>query len=135
MATPKEAIYSILSTDAQNAAAGHLGNLLGHTGTAPYGIYYMNPPERPDFPLVTYFEVGASGRKPTIEAIHITAWSNDFEEIHGLIYGLLHEKPLGATTGIETVQLLWNWAGPDIHDGNHQIYTKMHRYLVMGVKV
>ena len=137
MATVKEAIYKILQDDAKIADAGHLGNLLGHTSASPYGIYFMNPPEKPDFPLITYHEVSASGRMPRIEGFNFTVWCDNYEAIHELIYDLLHEQPLGATptTGVQDVALMWNWAGPPIFDQNYNILTKIHRYLEFGVKI
>jgi len=135
MATIKEAIYSILSTDAQNGNVGHLGNLLGHTGDSPYGVFFMNPPEEPNFPLITYSEVSGAGSMPKIEAFNFTVWGNNYEAIHELIYGLLHKQPLGTTTGTQVVQLMWNWYGPVVYDQNYYIYVQTHRYLSKGVKI
>lgn len=124
-----------MTDDAKLSEEGHLGHLLGHIGQWPYGIYFMNPPEKPDFPLVTYNAISASGWMPRIEGFNFTVWGGDCEAIHELIYGLLHEKPLGDTTGVKNVALLWNWAGPEIFDQNFSVYCRTHRYLQFGVKV
>ena len=135
MATVKEAIYAILQTDAQISGSDHLGGLLGHRSQSPYGIYFMNPPEKPDFPLITYYEIAASGRILRVEGFNFTVWCDDYEAIHELIYDLLHKQSLGTTTGVENVVLEWNWAGPPIFDQNYNILTKIHRYLQYGVKM
>lgn len=135
MATVKEAIYKLLQDDAKLAGAAHLGGLLGHRGASPYGVYFMSPPEKPDFPLITYYEISAAGIMPRVEGFNFTVWCDDYEAVHELIYGLLHEKSLGTTTGVENITLVWNWAGPPIFDQNYNIYTKVHRYLQWGVKV
>lgn len=133
--TVVEAIYKVLQDDAKLGGAGHLGQLLGHTATAPYGIFHMSPPAKPSFPLITYQEITAAGRMPRIEAINFTIWGGDAEAIHDLIYGLLHDAVLGATTGVQVVSLKWNWAGPSVLDLNYEVYTRVHRYLVRGVKI
>jgi len=135
MATVKEAIYKILQDDAKLPGVTHLGGLLGHTGQSPYGVYFMNPPEKPNFPLITYHEISASGSIPRIEGFNFTVWCDNYEAIHELIYNLLHKKPLGTTTDVANIVLKWNWAGPPIFDQNYNIYTKTHRYLQHGIKI
>ena len=135
MATVKESIYTILQDSAKLSASGNLGNLLGHTSQSPYGVFFMNPPEKPDFPLITYNEISASGRMPRIEGFNFTVWADNYEAVHEIVYGLLHGQSLGTTTGVGNVALLWNWAGPAIFDQNYNIYTRVHRYLQFGVKI
>ena len=60
MATLKEAIYAILSADAQLDGSSNLGDetLLAQPSTAPYGIYWRHPPENVDFNtynVITFF--------------------------------------------------------------------------------
>lgn len=135
--TPKQAIYAALSTDAQDSDAGHLGNLLGHTSEAPYGVFFMHPPERPDFPLITYHEVAGAGRMPRTDIFHITVWTkiDAYEAIHELIYGLLHEQIITSDSGVFIVDLMWNWSGPAVYDDNFHVYAQTHRYISKGVKI
>lgn len=135
MATVKEAIYAILKADARISGATHLGGLLEHRSQSPYGIYFMSPPEKPDFPLITYYEISASGQMPRIEGFNFTVWCNDYEAIHEVIYGLLHKQTLGTTTGVGNVALMWNWSGPVIFDQNYNTYARVCRYLQYGVKI
>ena len=134
MATVNEAICSILNADAQITTSGCLGNLLGKYTTKPYGVYFINPPNAPIFPIITYSEVAASGRMPVTVAINFTAWGNNYEAILNRIYILLHEKIIGSTTGLTAVQIMWNWSGPVIFDENFKVHAQTHRYLVYGVK-
>jgi len=136
--SPKQAIFKTLSDDAAMSGAGHLGhsNYLGHAGDgSPYGVFFMSPPEIPDFPLITYNEVSAVGRMPRIDAFNFTVWGNNYEAIHELIYDLLHEQSVTSDTGVFIVQLMWNWAGPVAYDENYHIFTRTHRYLSKGVKI
>lgn len=133
--TPKAAIYKALSDDAKLPGAGHLGNLLGHTSESPYGIFFMNPPEIPDFPLITYNEISAVGRMPRIDAFNFTVWGSDYEAIHELIYDLLHEQAITSDSSVYIVQLMWNWAGPAVFDQDHHIYAQTQRYISKGVKI
>ena len=135
MATVREAILSILKTSGALTGAGSLGSLLGHSTTTPYGVYFMNPPEKPDFPLVTYHSISARGTMPRIEGFNFTAWGDNFEAIQEVIYDLLHGKTLGVTTDVANIMLKWDWAGPDIFDANYKIYVKTVRYLQYGVKI
>lgn len=135
MATYKEAIYKLLQDDAKLGDVGHLGNLLGKTGTAPYGVHFINPPASPDFPLITYQEISVSGKMPRVGWLNITAWGDQYEEIHEIIYDLLHEAIVGQTTGMQVVQIQWNWSGPEVFDQNFQIYAQTQRYAIIGVKI
>jgi len=128
--TIKEALVKILTDDAKIPDAGHLGSLLEHTGTPPYGIYYMNPPDKPKFPLITYYEISASGHMPKVEAFNFTVWGGDPTMIHNIIFNLLDRKSLGVT---ENIALLWDWLGPVIFDQDFLIYVRVARYLQYGL--
>lgn len=134
MASVKETIYALLKTDAADSGAGHLGNLLGHTAATPYGVFLVNPPEKPNFPLITYSVINESGRSPFPRniIIEITVWGGDCDAIHDLIHGLLNNVAI-VTTGIIALMLKWISAGPDMFDENHKVYVKKHQYLIRGV--
>jgi hypothetical protein len=129
----KDAIFNILSNDAKIATAGHLGNLLGHTTTNPYGIYFMSPPEISTFPIITYNSLGAAGIMPRIEAYNFTVWGGDCDAILNIVENLLNKKPLGSTSPVNNIVLLWDWDGPDIFDDNFKVYTRSTRYIQHGV--
>ena len=133
--TLKQAIYKVLQDDSKIATAGHLGNLLVHTSQSPYGVFFINPPVKPEFPLITYQEISAAGRMPRLDVFNFTVWGDNYEAIHELIYGLLHEKAVISDTGVYSVQLMWNWAGPVIFDEGYRIYTQVQRYVSVGLHV
>lgn len=135
MATLRQRVYVILRTDAANGTAGHLGDLLGHTAATPYGVYFMNPPETPVFPLITYSIISSAGRMPRIEAFTFTVWgvADKIDPILESIRSLLHEQIIGDTTDVKVVQMMENWIGPFLFDQNYEVYARTARYLVKGV--
>ena len=135
MATLRQRIYSILRTAAADDSAGHLGNLLEHAETTPYGVFFINPPKKPAFPLITYSIISSAGRMPRVEAFTFTAWgaSDKVGPILELIRGLLHEKSLGSTTDVKPVKMMENWIGPYLYDQNYEVYARTARYLVKGI--
>jgi len=135
MSTLRQRIYKVLKDDAKIGTVGHLGNLLGHTTTDPYGVYFVHPPEKPIFPLITYQDLSSAGRMPRVEAFNFTVWSGSVNAVLELIYGLLHEKHLGDAIDVQPVQMLWNWSGPTIFDENYEVYVRTSRFLVKGVHV
>jgi len=95
----------------------------------------MNPPKKPEFPLITYYDLSSSGEMPRIEAFNFTVWSGDINAILELIYKLLHRKCLGVASDVQPVQMMSNWIGPTVFDENFEIYARATRYLVLGVHV
>lgn len=134
MATVKEAIHKILKDDAFDAGAGHLGNLLEHTST-PYGVFFMNPPKKPSFPLITYKVGGKSGRSPIPYDVFVDVkvWGGDCDAIQELVYGLLNNTRIVATD-MTPMMLKWISAGPDIFDDNYKIYIREDRFYIRGSK-
>lgn len=137
MATLKELFWGVLATDAQSEAEGSLGALMGHATTTPYGVYHIQPPDKPIFPLVTYQIIGAVNRLPRDIYVNIKAWANNYEAILERIYTLLEDQPglLGAATDFHILELRWNWAGPEVMDEEYQIWHQTHRYRLKGVKL
>ncbi|MCK5020499.1 MAG: hypothetical protein KAS32_26005 [Candidatus Peribacteraceae bacterium] len=134
MATVKSAIVALLQTDAQIDNTANLGGLLGHVATEPYGIFYMNPPEEPDFPCITYNELVRSGRIPVEDYLNFTVWGGDIDAIMARLYELLHDAVLGDTIVIQNVGIKWNWDGPPIFDDRYKQYTRISRFMLKGVR-
>ena len=134
MATVRKALYNLLRSDAEDGTEGHLGNLLGHT-SAPYGVFFMNPPKKPHFPLITYQVIGETGNFPLPRDmfVDITVWGGDCDAIQDIIYSLLNDAQV-ATTDLIVLMLKWVWAGPDIFDDNYKRYTRRHRFQIKGVE-
>ena len=141
MATLKEAIYSLLSADAQLTGSSNLGHssLLGQSTTSPYGVYWRHPPEGldPDTSVLTYF-ISVITRAGDEEArdifVNLTAWGNNFEAILERVYDLIHKASL-TTTDYKTLTVRWYSAGPESYDEFRRIGFHSHRYRVRAWKV
>ena len=126
--TLKEYIYQTLRDD-----DGGLHTLLSKIAT-PYGVYFMNPPESPDFPIITYFINAQIGRFPREIPFMITAWGNNYEAIQDRIYTLLHNQ-MAEVTDYKTLFLKWDWASPEMWDDNYKVYFRQDRFLAKGIKI
>lgn len=135
MATVRAAIYKILQDDAKIGAEGHLGNLLNHTSDPPYGVFFVNPPETPNFPLITYQVIGETGKFPFPRDMFmdVTAWGDSCDAIQEVVHTLLDDARVTATD-LVVLMLRWIWAGPDIFDDNYKVYTRRHRFQIRGVE-
>lgn len=135
MATVRAAIYKLLQDDAKIGTEGHLGSLLGHTSDPPYGVFFMNPPEKPKFPLITYSTVGETGSFPLPHDmfVDITVWGGDCDAIQDVVYNLLNDARV-ITTDLIVLMLRWIKAGPDIFDDNYKVYTRKHGFQIKGVE-
>ena len=137
--TLRELLYGILRTDAQSAVAGSLGTLLAHTTVSPYGVYFMNPPKEPVFPLLTYYFGAEVDWIPRVMTLNIVAWSADdlYDELLKRTYTLLHHKEVNliAATDFDIKKIEWNWDSPDMYDEEFKVYLRQQRYLIYGMKV
>jgi len=127
MAILKEYIYQLLRDDAT------LHTLLSKAET-PYGVYFMSPPAKPEFPLITYFVGPQSGRFPRDITINITAWGNNFEAVQNRIYELLHDVVPTGISDCTPKMLKWDWAAPELFDDDYKIYYRQDRYILKVLK-
>jgi hypothetical protein len=135
MPTLREAIYTILETDAKLHTGTELGSLLDHYGTAPYGVFFSHPPPQPDLPLVTYSFTAQSQRFPRQSFLTITVWGNNFEAVHKRIYSLLNDA-LPITASDSSVKMIkWEWAGPELWDDDLKCYYQQQRYEIKGIVI
>lgn len=130
MATLRATIYQTLRDD--DVATVGLNDLLGKTAT-PFGIYWMNPPENPDFPIITYFVNTQSGNFPRTITFNITAWTGNFVAILDRVFTLLHDKTI-AVDDYGFVLIKYDWSSPDMLDENFRIHYRQDRYLVTGIR-
>jgi len=138
MATIRNLIVSTLQTDAKLTTAGHLGHasLINKASSAPYGIFNVFPPEKPDFPLLTYqFTVG-TGRRPEIMIVTFTAWGDSCIDILERVYDLFHRQEAVFATATDYVVFacLRDWTGPDIQDANFRVWVRSERYLLKAFR-
>ena len=129
--TLKEYIYQTLRND--NVAEIGLHTLLGKSST-PYGVYFMSPPEKPDFPIITYFINTQVGNFPREIPFMITAWGNNYEVIQDRIYTLLNDRVV-EVSDYHNLFLKWDWASPEMWDDNYEIYFRQDRFLSKGVRL
>ena len=141
MATLKEALYTVLETDAKINNAANLGGMIGLSATAPYGVHFRNPPEEINFgsnSIITYFINSMAGRKPAGLRniyVNITAWGDNYEDILERVYELLHQTTLTGVTDYKPLLVVWDWAGPELYDNELRTYYQQHRYLLKGLKL
>ncbi len=135
MATLKQAIYSILSADAQINNAANLGGsaMLGKPTVAPYGVYYHHPPVEPVAPYLTYYAGSASGHPRTTE-IRITAWGGELVTIQNRIYALLDHVNLSSLTDYRFLLCRWDWNSEEDWHDDLQLYARTDRFLVTNWK-
>ena len=142
MATLKNALYALLETDAKIDNAANLGGLIGLSGTAPYGVYFRNPPATVNFEsysILTYFVNSMTKSVPTSAKIRdiyisITAWGVNYESILNRVFALLDGAKLTGVTDYTPLLLAWDHAGPELYDEDLRIYFQQHRFLAKGAK-
>jgi len=124
--TIRELVYKTMRDDVTLRA------LLSKTVT-PYGIYLVNPPKVPKFPIITYFVNAQTGRFPRSIPFDITAWGNNYVAIQDRIYTLFNNQ-VTSVTDYHNLMMKWDWASPELYDMNYKIYFQQSRYLVKGIK-
>lgn len=135
-----ESIYALLEADAQQSGVTYLGGMLGCSSSAPYGVYFRNPPESLDYDtysILTYFIVGMSGKKPREILIAVTAWSIDGDKLREIlerVYDVLNEQKLTGLDDYALLRLEWNSAGPELYDEERRVYFQQHRFLAKAWK-
>lgn len=106
--------------------------------TSPYGIYFVKPPEKPVFPLVTYKVIGGgvndSGREAQVRNIVlvVSAYSRtNANAILGQVKRTLNE-PVSFTgmTTCKVEQIILESGGADEFDNEFQVYARSNRYRV-----
>ncbi len=135
--TLREALYKILQDDAKLSAAGTLGALLGQSSSAPYGVYFMQPPDKPILPCLTYFFNAQAQRFPRLIPVNITVWGNtNLDVIQQRINALLDENTTGfsSITDFTVLSCKWNWAAPDRWQETLKCYLQQHRFVIQGIK-
>lgn len=135
IATIRERIYGMLKRDAMSAHPVKLGSMLGKSSTPPFGVYFMAPPEKPDFPLVTYNVVAEAGRsRPRVILMNIVVWGGSVEAMLGRIHKLLDNTKLGDITTGWVPFCRWSWASPDIFDEDYEVHVGINRYMIKEVR-
>ena len=135
MGSLKHEIFTLLETDAKLTDGSNLGDLLGLSAAAPYGIYFRNPPTGIDYgtySTITYFVSSMVGEMPRDIYLLVTAWGDNYEAILNRVKTLLHEINLD-TTDYAVLEMKWEWAGPESYDEFSRIYYQQHRFLIKGI--
>jgi len=135
MATFREAIYAALLTDAQSAAAGSLGVLLGYNAaTKPRCVYYINGPEKPALPILTYSMITQNEAFPRTIVWGFTAWGNNFEAILKRVFDLMHKRHAITATDYSVKSMKFDGGSPDLWDENLKCYYRQDRYRSLAVR-
>ena len=130
MATLKEAIVEILSTD------DTLRALLGYNAsTKPNVVVYQYPREQITPPYLTYRISGETGFKPREVFLDILAWADDLKAIHNRVFELLHQRQQVTATDWQVKGILFESSGPELYDENLKVYFQRARYRVVCWKI
>lgn len=124
--TLKEFVYQTLRDD------DTLHTLLGKTET-PYGIYWLNPPRKPPFPIITYFINSQSGDFPRVIPFNITCWTKQFGEVLDRVYTLLHDAAV-TVDDYGFVLIKYDWSSSEMYDDDFKIWHRQDRFLAQGVR-
>lgn len=127
-------LYSILTTDAIVNDPSYLGGMLGKTTTAPYGVYYQSPPEKPDLPVLTYNIVDSFDHFPRRLMFTFTAWGDNFDNILARVFELLHKRIEIVATDYSFKAMLFESSGPEIFDDSLKVYYRADTYQAIAVK-
>ena len=127
-------IYSILTTDAIINDPSYLGGMLGKTTSAPYGVYYQSPPEKPDAPILTYNIIDSIDHFPRRLSFTFTAWGDNFDNILARVFELLHKKIEIVASDYSFKAMLFDGSGPELFDDDLQVYYRADRYQAIAVK-
>ena len=135
MGTLREDIYSLLEADAQLDTGTELGTFLHKTTTAPYGVYFLAPPETPDFPILTYYFSAQEGKRPRSLFLNFTAFSKDFlfESILNRVHILLNNQ-IVTPSDFTHLMMKFDWASSEMFDDDYKIYKLINRYLLKAWK-
>lgn len=134
----REAIGSILNTDAQSAVAGSLGVLLGYNVvTKPRCVYYINGPDKPVLPILTYSIIAQNEAFPQTIIWGFTAWSgtdNNFEAILKRVFDLLHKRHEITADDYSVKSIRYDDSPGDLYDENLKSYYRQDRYRSLAVR-
>lgn len=130
MATLKETLYQTLRDD--DVADIGLHALLSKTVT-PYGIYWLSPPKKPSFPIITYFINAQTSDFPRTIPFMITAWTQHFVSVLDRVYTLLHDKTI-SVTDYGFVLLKYDGSSAEMFDDEFKIWYRQDRFMATGVR-
>ena len=142
MATFRETIYAILLADAQSAVAGSLGVLLEFNAvTKPRCIYYINGPEKPVLPILTYSLIAQNEAFPRTIVWGFTAWtpntgttSNNWEAVLKRVFDLMHKRHAITADDYSVKSMKFDGSSPDLFDENLKCYYRQDRYRSLAVR-
>jgi hypothetical protein len=137
----KEQFYSLLQTDAQSAAAGSLGVLLGYNAvTKPQNVFYQNPPKSPDLPLLIYAINTQVGYFPRDIFITVTGYDADnlnLNKILERVWDLLQKNEIEFVNldDFQIKQILFDWSSAEVYDAALKCYQVQYRFRFISVRI
>lgn len=140
----KDFIYRLLREDAKISISPSLGYYLGEIETEPYGIYYINTPKKPNFPLIIFKEQSIERDKRFAvneaqmyeSAFVFTVYGKKKELILDRIFHLLDNYKFGnlnrqtATDYCIILDCKQEWESSDMFDENFGEYYRQAQYRV-----
>lgn len=139
--TLRAKLCEILTADAMVNDPSYLGGLLEHTTTIPYGIYYQNPPAKPDLPLLTYSllseikDSGSTEFNPRNLIFTFTAWGNNFDAILRRVFDLMQKRKEITASDYNLKAMLFDGSGPELWAEDLKCYYRQDRYQAIVAKI
>jgi len=136
----KDKFYDLLHADAQSAAAGSLGVLLGYNAvTKPQCVFYQHPPKSPQLPVVTYFINTQSGYFPRHIFVSVTAWGkgSEINPVLERVWSILQKaaESFGTLDDFDLKQIVFDWSGPEVYDSDLKCYYQQYRFKLIAVRI
>lgn len=118
-----------------------LRTLLGKAAS-PYGVYFMSPPEKPDWPILTYYEASeteAAGNdwpdalRETL--LMVTCWTKTtpdsvLDRVDRILREAVEKRSFDNLAGCEVFRVRMEWTGPDIFDSDWNAYARSTRFRI-----
>lgn len=136
MAMLKDAIYDILHTDGQSTTDGTLGALCGYDASdKPRVVFYQNPPEHIDTPVITYRVGAEAGHFAHNVFFDVIVWGGDFAAMKGRVFDLLNQRLQVTATDWQIKGIIYESSGPEIWDENLKCYYQRARYRIVTIRL
>ena len=103
--------------------------------TSPYGVYYQHPRKNITPPLITFSTIAQSrtGEISQYMILAITAWGNNFNELHNAVYNLFHKKS-PVTDDYHILIIKFIESSPELWDDKLQCFYRQDKYKIIVAK-
>jgi len=136
MEESRNKIYAVLIADAQTTASGKLGNLIGKSAVAPYGIYgSFSLSETTASYMVFKSGIATQNNRFSSDNIvmeeifEFSVFGNNCDAIQDRIFQLFDRQVLTGLTNDRILKCHRDWISADMFDENLRVLRKDSRYI------